>query len=379
MKPHQLFTSGLNNLMVMTKLPGAKYNLFLFEAAGVKPGKFQKFLYYCSPIIYILLLVYTLFYILIKFLLTILTSFIYKNQKSNLIGHDVGLIFTNLTVSRVKTAELYDSISDWIIGPNIQCDRSNLNNVVEYKSHLSIIDYCLVLKLCILSLVHYCCHYTCLSLVYNNWSFYEAYIALLKIAPGNNVYYANQSDNWAIMLDSIPFKSRTLIQHGYVGNVDVPNRLKGIDCFYALSKKASEDALDSIFACKPEVKIIKPTIKLKDYNDNKFKILLVLDVRFFEIEKKIIEYLQKDGISVYLKKHPSLTNDSDYRKLVKKYNLIYITEQIFPKVDYVISYNSTLAREYMVYEIPVYIYTNDNRTYNESEIKKELNQQLKNI
>ena len=365
--------------MALTKLSGAKYNIFLFETAGIKPGRFQTFLYYCSPIIYIFILIYSLFYVLIKFVSTILTYFIYKNQNSNLIGHDIGLVFHNLTVSRVKTAELYDSISDWIIGPNIQHNKSDLNNVVDYKSYLSIIDYFLVFKLCIHSLVHYCCHYTCLCLLYKNWSFYEAYIALSKIASSTNAYYANQSDNWAIMFDSIPFKSRTLIQHGYMGNVNVPNRLKGINSFYALSKKGSEEAFDSIFACEPEVKIMNPTIKLKDYNDKKFKVLLVLNVRFFEVEKKIIEYLQKDGISIYLKRHPSLTNDSDYRKLVKKYNLLYITEQIFPKVDYVISYNSTLAYEYMAYEIPVYIYTNDNKTYNEGEITKELNQQLENV
>lgn len=379
MKPYQLFNSGFKNLMVFTNLYGAEYNLFLFEGVGIKRGRFQKILFSFSPFIYILLLVYSMVYILVKFLLNILLYFFYKKQKLEITGQNIGLVFTNLTVSRIKSAGLYDSISDWIIGPNINCNGHNFNNIIDYKSYLSIGDYFLILKLCICSLLDYCYHFSSLGLLYKNWAFYETYVALAKIARDKRVYYANQSDNWAIMFDNISFKSRTLIQHGYIGEVDVPNKLHKIDHFYALSRKEAENAFQGIFTCRPEVEIMKCTIKLTDYNDINYKILLVLDIRLIEIEKKIIEYLQNDCISIYLKKHPALINDSGYKNLVDKYNLIYITEQIFPKVDYVISYNSTLAYEYISCKIPVYIYTYDNKTYNEGEIITELDRQLKTI
>lgn len=365
--------------MAITKLHGMQYNKFLFEAAGVRLGKLHKILYYLSPFIHITIVVFSLFYISFKFIQAIFTYFGNKGQKVDLNGHHIGLNFTNITVSRFKTAEVFDSISDWIIGPEILLQGIKQDNIIDYKSYLSLKDYFCVLKLCLLTIVHYCCNYTCLMLLYRSWSFFEIYMALKKISPGVHVYFANQSDNWAIMFDNLSFRSRTLIQHGYLGRIDLPIKLKRIDRFYALSKSASEDALESLFIGKPDIAIMKSTINLTDFNDNKFKVLLVLNLGLIKIEEKIITNLKTYGVSIYLKKHPSLKADSDYSNLAKKFNLNYIKEDIFPLVDFVISYNSTLAYEYMAHDIPVYIYTNDNKTYIEDDIFSEINLKLKHL
>lgn len=360
--------------MEMTGLHGFNYNIFLFDTAGVKRGYMQKLLMYLSPVIYIFLVLYSLVYIIWRFVTSII-SLKYTNVK---ITGNVCLLYMDLTMQRIKSAGLDKSIDIWIAGPNLsKTDTSHLQNLYYCKDIASFADIFATLGLCLRSFWFYLIHFRCLSLFYKSWDFYITYVVLKRYALDMDVCFSNQSDNWAIMFDNLPFRSRTLVQHGYIGDINLPVVLNNINVFYSLSQQLADEALSCLFSNKPRVVIMPPSIKLTDYHLKGFKILLVLDIRLLKIESLIVRLLSGLDVVLFLKRHPSLTNDICYRELVSKYKVVYITEQVFPKVDYVISYNSTLAYEYMNYNIPVYVYTKDNTEYNVDDVEYTIRNDVK--
>jgi hypothetical protein len=64
-------------------------------------------------------------------------------------------------------------------------------------------------------------------------------------------------------------------------------------------------------------------------------------------------------VNIYLKPHPA-DNIDTYEKLKDEYPEIVILSKFdYPKVDYVISYDSTLADEYEMHDLPVIRYKDD--------------------
>jgi hypothetical protein len=125
----------------------------------------------------------------------------------------------------------------------------------------------------------------------------------------------------------------------------------------------------------PTLKFLKPTIRLTKCSGSKKKVLIVSCITFYDREVEILKDLKGLDVEVYLKAHPGLTNDACYRKIQKEYGFNYITENIFPKVDFVISYDSTLAYEYMAWNIPVYMYEPEEK-YDGSAMMDALNKAL---
>ena len=78
---------------------------------------------------------------------------------------------------------------------------------------------------------------------------------------------------------------------------------------------------------------------------------------FYEKERKLISLLQNRAVKIYLKNHP-LFPASVYSDLKKEYDFILLDGPIFPKVDYVFSYSSTLALEYENLGAKVILYNN---------------------
>lgn len=190
--------------------------------------------------------------------------------------------------------------------------------------------------------------------------------ALRHIPDDVELIYSYICDRFAIMIDKLPHRHKTLIQHGtmHFGNktIDIPyyefHPERGFYIWKGLYKSSpstvycytetDEWALsNSVIANKPHFVIMgygfKPAFK-----PTKKSVLIVSNFYIFaEREEKIIRLLQDLDIEIYLKNHPSHA-DSLYDEMKSKYrfSLIGGLETKLPAVDILISYDSTLAYEY---------------------------------
>lgn len=353
-----LYLKGLDNLIVISQ--SENFNRYMLTETGIVNKNFLQILMILSPFIYLLIVIFTLLYFILAFIFCVFRSFIIEKQK---IANDseLFLFFTELLYDRSKSAQLFETSKYWVIGPNIKKSHFDLSGkeIIDYKRLISTFDYFKVLYYSLATLVSYMAKYRCLYPIFKCWSFYEVLVAIKKHTSESTFVFANQSDRWAILFDAIPSKRKILIQHGLSPSFEIPHMLNHIDEFYSISNKTWEDAYKYLMNCKPKLKLMKPTIKITDLCNKSFKVLLVTHVLYFDIEKQAIINLQDKEVELYVKKHPTLINDGCYKFLLHDYRFNYIENAVFPKVNLVISYDSTLAYEYMVYNIPVYFYNSD--------------------
>lgn len=321
------------------------------------------FLDILTPLLYMLNCFFSVFYYVFKFFQSFFTYKLKSVDETNKFD-TIYLFFFNFFPDRCRSADLFEESKYYIILPSISTDFINIPGkvIINYKSYLNIRDSFVIIYKCLYCLSEYILKDHSLCLVHKAWEFYELEVALKKIANNSSLVFCNQSDKWALLFDNIPSKSKILLQHGLAPNWGkTPYRLGNIDIFYSMTKSTWKDAFNTILDCEPQLLFMKPTIELYDVPSQRFNILIVADIVQLETEKEILEILSRySNIDIYLKKHPSLVNDGCYKELKSKYNFVYITEKKFPNVDFVISYYSTLAYEYMAYDIPVYMYMDHN-------------------
>lgn len=197
---------------------------------------------------------------------------------------------------------------------------------------------------------------------FNSFEFFLMYYVLRNISPEITLYSCNQMDRWAILFDNAPQRNKVLFQHGIeLPSADWPVKLEHTDTAYVLSKEESENLFRASFKVKPKnVFILSPTISLtKIKDDHNFKILIVgmPQYLYFDKEEAIVEAFNEDGYTVYLKPHPGKEDMTTYLNLEKNNaKCRLIMERMFPDVDVVCSYRSTLAIEYQAHNKFVMMY-----------------------
>lgn len=211
------------------------------------------------------------------------------------------------------------------------------------------------------------------------WFLYN--IAVRKIPYHVELIFANHKDAFATLIDALPHQNKTLVQHGteilmdnsnnigttyYYHHEDgnywsqnLPCRYNSLTKLYCFSKKEFEAMKTAVLNCTPEV--IYVGYSLKKFNENlggdKAILIIAYFDLFYEKERKLISLLQNRAVKIYLKNHP-LFPASVYSDLKKEYDFILLDGPIFPKVDYVFSYSSTLALEYENLGAKVILYNN---------------------
>lgn len=195
-------------------------------------------------------------------------------------------------------------------------------------------------------------------------------IALRKVSSDTALYFSNQLDRLAVLIDRLPQHEKCLVEHGieYLyteSDIQKKNKMlvfhKDVN-FYVLNRTYHFHHLTrvycysdidikafsrSIVRCNPEYIVIgydfKPTFKPQK------KSILIIGEYYnqYENEKTIISSLQELDIELFLKGHPG-NSDELYSDLRSTCKFIYIPgkSKELPDADLVISYDSTLAHEY---------------------------------
>lgn len=345
-------------------LIGAKsareYNEYFFRFLNINNKQMVFFLNLFAPLIYLFNILGTLLLITVRFCLSLL-FYRWKINESEYKDFDrIFLFFSGHFPDRCKAANVYEQSKYWVVSPAMDEQKYNLpgKTIVDYRKYLTKFDGIKIFWSSILFIVEYSIKVRHLCLIHKIWDYYEVDYSLRRIGQNSIFYFSNQSDKYALLFDQLKSKEKVLLQHGIVVDWEkLPYRLNNITEFHAMSKLTWKDAYENLLTNKPKLVIMKPTIVLFDTPRDKFNILIVAYIQNIDIEKIILEKLAGDKtVAIYLKKHPSLVNDNCYIELQEKYGFNYITDKKFPRVDFVISYQSTLAYEYMAYGIPVYMY-----------------------
>lgn len=358
MKTKDIFLKGQGNLSFIMNAKGVEYNKQLLKNMGIANFKLINFISFFSPILYVINICFAFLFISLKFLIKFF-AILFSHRKKEIVTSDLFLFFAYPFYDRCKAANKYNNSIYWVIGPNVNANKFDLNQkqLISYDEYVTAEEALFAYFKSLSTIIHYISSYSCIVLVHKTYEFYLTYYNLKRIAKQSNIYFSNQSDKWASLFDYIKTSDKHLLQHGIVANWGkLPYPLDNINVFHSISNNTWQDAYDNILTKKPKLAIMNPTISLTEIDKEKTNILLVSYISMFDLEVEIIKFFQNKGYELIVKKHPGLENDFAYRSLLNEYKFNYITEKIFPKVDLVISYYSTLAYEYMAYNIPVYMY-----------------------
>lgn len=360
---------------------GGDYNTYILNSIGI--NKNIVFFKLLIPLASICISFLTIIYYCCFFIQYLFKVSIYRRKdikRLTVKGNILCLCFTPLFVKRVNNTKFDKKESTWIIGPNIS-DKMTLkqkHQYIEYKDFLVFKDVCAItligIKSCLIYMFRY---YKYLISVYKGPEYYSVYYSLQNFSE-NSWVFSNQSDRWAILFDNLPAKEKILLQHG----IDYPfdyllYKLKSISQFYAISEGTWENSAKYLLDCSPELHFLVPTIQLEKIESERHTVLLISYFLFFEEEQKILSLLSSFEMDVYVKLHPTQSDSINrkYYDLQNQYNFKIVKKEFFPKVDFVISYFSTLAYEYNAYNIALFIYSKDSLDVKELEckIRKVLN------
>ncbi|MDD4730287.1 MAG: hypothetical protein PHN55_16235 [Dysgonamonadaceae bacterium] len=194
----------------------------------------------------------------------------------------------------------------------------------------------------------------------------------------SSLYFVNHKDRWAFLEDHIYSKHKTLIQHGtevgiYSDDItkklalnpvtgggwalNMPYKYQTLSKVIAFTEKEITAMKLSIIGCDPEFVVGGYGFETYPLKSDKFSVLIIaFSGVFFEKEKEIIKGLQELNIDIYVKNHPTQSNEP-YLKLQEDLIFTFIKEQRFPHVNLVITYDSTLAHEYKSVGIEVLYHT----------------------
>lgn len=194
---------------------------------------------------------------------------------------------------------------------------------------------------------------------YSSFEFFLTCSFIERYEGRNHFVTQDNVDRWAFLISNVK-TSKTFIQHGKIG--DKVNFLRigtPTKAFY-MSEEQRCIHERFIFNTPPSE---YECLSLFDFsgNDNllsngKKDVLVVCNTIFYEKEKEIVKLLKDKDINLYLKLHPLTKNVKVYEDLSRYRSIIILTNRCFPKVDYVISYTSTLADEYASAGVNVIMY-----------------------
>lgn len=191
---------------------------------------------------------------------------------------------------------------------------------------------------------------------------------------------AEHFDRWAVLVDMTvragrrngrPGRKLTLVQHGYIGAIGEgtehfvpPCKLSAVTTIYVY-----DDAADRMFrsvvlsshaANGVMTHLFRPLITLTLIaNDESPRVLFVGHPLCAELQLSVLDRLQGRAINFFYKPHPLAGLPASCRNRSWK---IIDDNTLFPVVDLVVSYRSTLVSEYENVGIPSVIHDLTNRT-----------------
>lgn len=311
-----------------------------------------------------------------------LTTLFVKKKKGPVETDKVKRLYLNyahLLKDRCKSAGIFEESEYWLKEPFTNVSTKGLEDkiVVTVYDVLKNIDLFKAYWLAVCAIFYVAKHNPnrYIRRSYTAFEFYLTYYAIKMFPVETELVFANHIDRWAMVFDACPQTKKTLVQHGIeTKTANWPVKLNTVTTLYAFNEELGHDVTRALLTREPEYKFMKPTIELVDDEEDKnYKVLIVCHpAAMRDREEYLISHLQEANITVYAKTHYTTTDLTFYEDLAKRYNYHLITTKMFPKVNTLISYRSTLVSEYEICGVPALMYA-DFKTLDDivSEVKRQ--------
>lgn len=266
--------------------------------------------------------------------------------------------------ARAISAGVYDTSVDWLysfsVHPKKWDKQKRCHSIFEYVSFIDVIWSYLLSFWSVLT-TPFIIRFKYVLGTYSCFEYFLTYFFLQNISDDITLCFCNQVDRWAVLFDRAPQKNKILFQHGIEALIaDWPVKFEHTNTAYVFSEKEAQRLFKAAFKVNPQnVFLLPPTIKLEPISqESKISVLIVgyPGYGLFDRESFLIKSLQSDDILLFFKPHPGKHDISRYEELKKEFDFVLILDQLFPDVDIVISYQSTLAVEYLAYNKKVLFY-----------------------
>ncbi|MDD2509033.1 MAG: hypothetical protein PHS78_08345 [Aliarcobacter skirrowii] len=232
---------------------------------------------------------------------------------------------------------------------NVEYLNKNFYNFSCYSSFYDkMIAYILVYKVIFLIIKN---KNSLSNIEYNSLKFhiYDLYLlclfSLILKSKEINFYTNSHYDRWVYITSKFKNINLHIIQHGFLTKeINFPFKFGNISILHIYDKKFI-DLFKFHFSSIKTVNYIKPGFKLKQTNTNTANksIFIASSMISINLEKDIINWLlSKNRYKIYIKLHPAYNYRNEFIEYENKIEFI----DYFPKVDYMISYNSFLGYEY---------------------------------
>ena len=205
---------------------------------------------------------------------------------------------------------------------------------------------------------------------YSSLEYYLACCFVNNTEMSNSFGFYNTYDRWAFLMCNT--ENSTFVQHGSLTEQLSLIKIGTPQTAYFINEKQEKILEHVLLKGKPQNIKYRRLIKFTEnelllHNDKK-NVLLVCWSQRIEKEWKICELLYKD-VNLYIKPHPGDRDNSEYNAMSEKYGCVIIPKTGYPKVDVVVSYESTLADEYEDVDVKVVRYDSLSKI---EEIKKQI-------
>lgn len=294
-----------------------------------------------------------------------LFKIIARGQKKGA-GSDVALCYAGLAKQRIKAIPEIEEKIDYYLYPIFVDKKWIVQNKDKHSilERISILDVIRAYLWSLLAIVAATIK-THGKYLYRNHLSYEyilTYYYLQQIPFDCTLYFVNHLDRWAILFDHAPQHYKVLLQHGIESpKADWPVKLSSVNKVYVLAESQKPRMVRAVLGHETEFVVMPPTITLTTMANAKSKNVVVVageNYMYWEQEEYIIRNLDYSDLMVYVKIHPGKNDYQKYINLQKTVNpnIEVIKTQTFPKVEAVVSHNSTLGLEYEAHNIPVFYY-----------------------
>lgn len=176
---------------------------------------------------------------------------------------------------------------------------------------------------------------------------YDLYLVCLFILILKNKkinFYTNSHyDRWVYIVSKLENINLNVVQHGFLTKeIIFPFKFERIEILYVYDKEFI-DLFKYHFRTIKTFDYIKPNLKLKHTNNNSESIFIASSMISINLEKDLIRWLLlKNKYKIYIKLHPAYNYRNEFYEYKDKIEFI----DYFPKVNWMISYNSFLGYEY---------------------------------
>lgn len=204
----------------------------------------------------------------------------------------------------------------------------------------------------------------CIFRAYSSFDYFLAYWFFYKLDKSNVVYFPAINDRWTYLFGHLGCKT-VFLQHGGLNRSKVlfiMSKVGEADVAYYINENQRDICNRYMFSNVPEAHYFAQmefTSNDKLLNNGKKDVLLACELIYFETEKRIIEELSSNfHLNLYVKPHPQ-NNIEKYVALQEKYGFVMLGKTDFPKMDYVISYDSTIILEYQSKGVKTLMYEDE--------------------